>query len=132
MALGLAQGAFDYASHHVKTTSYLGKPKTDYQSYQWKIADMYTRIQAARHLVLHAARLEDAHQKIVLESAMAKLYASEIATESIRAAMQIVGQRGYLEETPLERMYRDVRLCEVGEGTSEIQRIVISRNLFKS
>lgn len=132
MALGLAQGAFDYALEHVKTSSFLGKPKTNYQSYQWKIADMYTKIQAARHLIWHSARLEDAHQKIVLESAMAKLYASEIATECVRMAMQIVGQRGYLEETPLERMYRDVRLCEVGEGTSEIQRIVISRNLFKS
>ena len=132
MALGLAQGAYDYALEHVKTTSFRGKPKTKYQSYQWKIADMYTKIQAARHLILHAARLEDEHKEFTMESAVAKLYASEIATESIRNAMQIVGQRGYLEETPLERMYRDVRLCEVGEGTSEIQRIVIARNLFKS
>ena len=131
MALGLAQGAYDYALKYAKTAQYAGQPLTDSQAIQFKLADMYTKIQCARHLIYYAARLEDAHQKFTIESAMAKLYASEIGTEVAYRAMQIVGDQGYLDETPLERIYRDVRLCEIGEGTSEIQRLVIARELFK-
>jgi len=131
MALGLAQGAFDYALEYAKKHQLDGKPLSAYQSVQWKIADMYTQIQCARHLIYYSARLEDAHQNFVVESAMAKLYASEIATRVAHQAIQIVGEKGYTKDTPLERIYRDVRLCEIGEGTSEIQRLVIARELFR-
>jgi len=131
MALGLAQGAYDYCLQFVKETERYGKPLTKSQSVQWKMADMYTQIQCARHLIYYAARLEDVHQKFIVESAMAKLYASEIATKVAHDAIQIVGEPGCTDETPLDRIYRDVRLCEIGEGTSEIQRMVIARELFK-
>ncbi|MFZ5515208.1 MAG: acyl-CoA dehydrogenase family protein [Candidatus Zhuqueibacterota bacterium] len=131
MALGLAQGAFDYCLQFVKQMERAGAPLTSSQAVQWKMADMYTQIQCARHLIYYSARLEDAHQKFIVESAMAKLYASEIATKVAHEAMQIVGEEGCNRDTPLERIYRDVRLCEIGEGTSEIQRIVIARELFK-
>ena len=131
MALGLAQGAYDHAFQYAKQNQFDGKPLSAYQSIQWKIADMYTQIQCARHLIYHAARLEDAHKDFVVESAMAKLYASEIATKVAHQAIQIAGERGYTKELPLERIYRDVRLCEIGEGTSEIQRLVIARELFR-
>ncbi len=131
MALGLAQGAYDYAFKWAKEKQLDGKPLSAYQSIQWKIADMYTQIQCARHLIYYAARLEDAYKDFIIESAMSKLYASEIATKVAHQAMQIVGEPGYTKNTPLERIYRDVRLCEIGEGTSEIQRLVIARELFK-
>ena len=131
MALGLAQGAYDYAFQYAKEHQLNGKPLSAYQSIQWKIADMFTQIQCARHLIYYSARLEDAHKDFIVESAMAKLYASEIATKVAHQAMQIVGEAGYTKATPLERIYRDVRLCEIGEGTSEIQRLVIARELFK-
>ena len=131
MALGLAQGAFDCCLKYARNRKKLNCPITDFQAIQWKLADMYTKIQCARHLIYHSARLEDAHQKFTTESAMAKLYASEIATEIAHDAIQVVGGRGYMEDMPLERIYRDVRLCEIGEGTSEIQRLVIARDLIK-
>ncbi len=131
MALGLAQGAYDYCLDYVKNSERNGRPLSSYQSIQWKIADMYTEIQCARHLIYYAARLEDTHQKFITESAVAKLYASEIATKAAHQAIQIVGEKGCTDQTPLERIYRDVRLCEIGEGTSEIQRIVIARELLK-
>ncbi len=131
MALGLAQGAYDYALQYAKSNTWSGATMISHQTFQWKLADMYTKIQCARHLIYHAARLEDAHCKITLEAAIAKLYASEIGTEVARTAIKLVGERGYLNETPLERIYRDVRLCEIGEGTSEIQRMVIARELTK-
>jgi alkylation response protein AidB-like acyl-CoA dehydrogenase len=92
---------------------------------------MFTQIQCARHLIYYSARLEDAHKDFVVESAMAKLYASEIATKVAHQAIQIVGEKGLTKATPLERIYRDVRLCEIGEGTSEIQRLVMARELFR-
>ncbi len=131
MALGLAQGAYDYAFDYAKKNLLDGKPLSAYQSTQWKIADMFTQIQCARHLIYHSARLEDAHKNFIVESAMAKLYASEIATKVAHQAIQIVGEKGLTKDTPLERIYRDVRLDEIGEGTSEIQRLVIARELFK-
>ncbi|MBD3289055.1 acyl-CoA dehydrogenase [candidate division KSB1 bacterium] len=131
MALGLAQGAFDHCLRYARERELNNCPITGFQAIQWKLADMYTKIQCARHLIYHAARLEDAHRKFSTESAMAKLYASEIATEIAHDAIQVVGGRGYMEDMPLERIYRDVRLCEIGEGTSEIQRLVIARDLIK-
>jgi alkylation response protein AidB-like acyl-CoA dehydrogenase len=131
MALGLAQGAYDYAFQFAKDHQLDGKPLSASQSIQWKIADMFTHIQCARHLIYYSARLEDAHKDFVVESAMAKLYASEIATKVAHQAIQIVGEKGLTKDTPLERIYRDVRLCEIGEGTSEIQRLVMARELFR-
>ncbi len=131
MALGLAQGAFDCCLKYARQREQFNCPITDFQAIQWKLADMYTKIQCARHLIYHSARLEDAHQKFTTESAMAKLYASEIATDVAHDAIQVVGGRGYMEDMPLERIYRDVRLCEIGEGTSEIQRLVIARDLIR-
>jgi len=131
MALGLAQGAFDCCLKYAKERKQFGQAIVEFQAIQWKLADMYTKIQCARHLIYHAARLEDAHQKFSTESAMAKLYASEIATQVAHDAIQVVGGRGYMEDLPLERIYRDVRLCEIGEGTSEVQRLVIARELIR-
>ncbi|MEE4311679.1 MAG: acyl-CoA dehydrogenase family protein, partial [candidate division KSB1 bacterium] len=132
MALGLAQAAFDCALEFAKTETSAGVPVAASQSVQFKLADMYTKIQNARHQIYYAARLEDAHQRFTVESAMAKLYASEIATQVAYDAIQIAGDRGASDSLPLERIYRDVRLCEIGEGTSEIQRLVIARNLLNS
>jgi hypothetical protein len=92
---------------------------------------MATQVEAARQLVYMAARLKDAGQKYTRESAMAKLYASEVGSMVTHQAIQIFGGRGYMEDYPLERYYRDVRLCEIGEGTSEIQRLVIAREVCK-
>jgi alkylation response protein AidB-like acyl-CoA dehydrogenase len=131
MALGLAQGALDYALKHAQQRQQFGKTLVNFQAIQMKLADMYTKIQCARQLIYDAAQLEDAHKKFTTEAAMAKLYASEIATEVARDAIQIVGAKAYTDETPLERIYRDVRLCEIGEGTSEILRFVIARDLMK-
>ena len=131
MALGLGQGAFNYCLKFVKENKRFGKPLGASQAIQWKLADMHTQLQCARHLIYHSARLEDAHKNMIVESAMAKLYASEVATKICHQAIQIVGELGCTDKTPLERMYRDVRLCEIGEGTSEIQRLVIARELLK-
>ena len=128
MALGLAQGAYDYCLRYLHQER---KTALNSQAVQFQLADMRVKIQCARHLILHAARLEDAHKPFTVESAMAKLYASEIGTQVARTAMQLVGPDAYSKELPLERIYRDVRLCEVGEGTSEIQRLVIARNIIK-
>ena len=130
MALGLAQGAFDYCLKYTKDTVKAGRAKISSQAIQFQLANMYTKIQCARHLIYYASRLEDAHKPFSTESAMAKLYASEIATEITKDAIRIVGDIGYTKATPLERIFRDVRLCEIGEGTSEIQRLVISRSLM--
>ncbi|MBN2010395.1 acyl-CoA dehydrogenase family protein [candidate division KSB1 bacterium] len=128
MALGLAQGAYDSCLKYIRENR---KSLINSQAVQFQLADMHVKIQCARHLILHASRLEDANQTFSVESAMAKLYASEIGTEVARTAMQIVGPDAYSSELPLERIYRDVRLCEVGEGTSEIQRLVIARDIIK-
>ncbi len=131
MALGIAQGALDKAIPRAKERVQFGRPIADYQAIQWKLADMAVEVAAARELVYQAARLKDAGQRYTKESAMAKLYASEAASFVTHQAMQIWGGRGYLEDHPLERYYRDTRLCEIGEGTSEIQRLVIARQLLR-
>ena len=132
MALGLAQGAFDVAAKYAKNRKQFGKSIGDFQAIGFKLADMATRIQAARHLVYHAASLKDkGNVRFSKESAMAKLYAAEVGNFVTYAAIQILGAEGYSENYPVERMYRDVKLCEIGEGTSEIQRLVISRMILK-
>jgi len=131
MALGIAQGALDKAIPRAKGRIQFGRPIGDFQAVQWKLADMAVEVEAARQLIYNAARLKDAGQRYTKESAMAKLYASEAASFVTHQAIQIWGGRGYMEDYPLERYYRDVRLCEIGEGTSEIQRLVIARQLLR-
>jgi len=133
MALGLAQGAYECALKYAAEKKENGKPIGTMQSIQWKLADMATEIEAARCLVYGASMMKDAGVRFTTESAMAKLYASEVGNRVCYQAIQILGEVGYLTGPySAERMYRDIKLCEIGEGTSEIQRIVIARNILKS
>jgi alkylation response protein AidB-like acyl-CoA dehydrogenase len=131
MALGIAQGAFDKALDYAKQREQFGKPISDFQAIQWKLSDMATQLEAARHLIYHASKLKDKGERFIKESAMAKMYASEVGRFVTYQAIQIFGGYGYMSEYPVERYMRDVKLCEIGEGTSEIQRIVIARELLK-
>jgi alkylation response protein AidB-like acyl-CoA dehydrogenase len=131
MALGIAQGAFDKALKYAKEREQFGQLIASFQAIQWKLADMATQIEAARHLIYHASWLKDKGEKFIKESAMAKLYASEVGRFVTYQAIQILGGYGYLSKYPLERYMRDVKLCEIGEGTSEIQRLIIARELLK-
>lgn len=132
LALGIAEGALDQAKNYSKQRIAFGKPLSDQQAVAFKIATMATEIEAARHLVYHAARLKDAGLPFGTESAMGKLYASEVAMRATYDAIQIFGGNGYSQEYPVERFWRDAKLCTIGEGTSEIQRLVISRSVLKS
>jgi butyryl-CoA dehydrogenase len=131
MALGIAQGAFDKALKYAKEREQFGQSITNFQAIQWKLADMATQIEAARHLIYHSSWLKDKGEKFIKESAMAKLYASEVGRFVTYQAIQILGGYGYLSKYPLERYMRDVKLCEIGEGTSEIQRLIIAKELLK-
>ena len=107
-----------------------GAPISEQQGVAFKLADMATWIEAARHLVYHAARLKDAGRPYKLEASMAKLFSSEMAMRVTRSTIQVFGGYGYMQEYGVERMMRDAKLCEIGEGTSEIQRIVIARAIL--
>jgi len=131
MALGLAQGAFEKALAYSKERVQFGQPICNFQAIQWMLADMATEIEAARLLVYRAAWLKDQGVRYTKEAAMAKLFASEVAERVCFKAIQIHGGYGYTREYDVERMYRDQRLCAIGEGTSEIQRLVIARQLLK-
>jgi alkylation response protein AidB-like acyl-CoA dehydrogenase len=130
MALGLAQGAFERALAYSKERQQFGQPICNFQGVQWMLADMATEIEAARLMVYRAAWLEDQGVRFTKEAAMAKLYASESAERACFKALQIHGGYGYMREYEVERMYRDQRLCTIGEGTSEIQRLVIARQVL--
>jgi butyryl-CoA dehydrogenase len=130
MALGLAQAALDEASRYARERVQFGQPIARFQAIQWMIADMATEIDAARLLIYRAAARKDAGQRYTKEAAMAKLYASEVAERAAFKAVQIHGGYGYSREYPVERIYRDQRLCSIGEGTSEIQRLVIARQVL--
>ncbi len=130
MALGLAQGAFERALAYSKERQQFGQPICNFQGVQWMLADMATEIEAARLMVYRAAWLEDQGVRFTKEAAMAKLYASEVAERACFKALQIHGGYGYMREYEVERMYRDQRLCTIGEGTSEIQRLVIARQVL--
>ncbi len=132
MALGLAQGAYDCARKYAKEREAFGKTLADQQAVQFKLADMAVQIEAARHLVYHSARLKDAGEAFGPRAAMAKLYASEVAMRVTYDAIQIYGGYGYSREYPVERMWRDAKLCTIGEGTSEIQRMIVARDLLRS
>jgi alkylation response protein AidB-like acyl-CoA dehydrogenase len=131
MALGIAQGAFDKALQYSKERVQFEKPISSFQAIQWKLSDMATQLEAARHLIYHASELKDKGEYFVKESAMAKLYASEVGRYVCDQAIQIFGGYGYMSSYPVERYFRDIKLCEIGEGTSEIQRLVIARELLK-
>ncbi len=129
MALGLAEGAYERALAYARERRAFGKPIAAHQGVSFMLADMATEIEAARHLVYDAARLKDAGRPFKKEAAMAKLFSSEMALRVARNAIQVLGGYGYLAEYEVERYYRDAKLCEIGEGTSEIQRIVIAREV---
>ena len=131
MALGIAQAAFEASVEYSKTRQQFGQPIAEFQAVQHILADMGTRIEAARHLVYEAARMKDAEVRLKKESAMAKLYASEVAMWVTTKAIQVHGGIGYMRELPVERYFRDAKLLEIGEGTSEIQRTVIAREILK-
>jgi alkylation response protein AidB-like acyl-CoA dehydrogenase len=130
MALGLAEGAYEKALEYSRERKTFGKPIGAHQGVAFMLADMKVEIEAARHLLYHAARLKDAGKPFSLEASMGKLFASEMAMRVCRNAIQVLGGYGYMTEYGVERYYRDAKLCEIGEGTSEIQRLVISRKIL--
>ncbi len=130
LALGLAEGALERCVEYTTSRRQFGKPIASFQGVHFALADMATEIEAARHLVYHAAWLKQAGRPFKKEAAMAKLYASELAMRATTKAVQLHGGSGYTSEYPVERMMRDAKICEIGEGTSEIQRIVIARQML--
>lgn len=131
LAVGVAQGAYEASIEYAKTREQFGKPIGHFQGLSWILADMATQIEAARLLVINAARLKDAGLPYKTESAMAKLYASEVGMWVTTKAVQVFGGNGYSREYPVERFFRDAKLMEIGEGTSEIQRTVIAREVLR-
>ena len=131
LSLGIAQGAFEAALHYSKERHQFNKPISSFQGISFKLADMATKIEAAKLLTFRAADLKNKGKSVNIESAMAKLYASEIAVEVANDGLQIFGGYGYIKDFPAEKYYRDAKLCTIGEGTSEIQKLVISRALLK-
>jgi alkylation response protein AidB-like acyl-CoA dehydrogenase len=131
LALGLAQGAFDAALKYSKQRKQFGRFISEFQAIQDKLANMATDIEAARWLIYAAAARKDSGKRVTRESAMAKLFASEMAVRAADQALQIHGGYGFIKDYPVEKFYRDVKLCTIGEGTSEIQRLVIARQLLK-
>ena len=131
LSLGIARGALDAALKYVKERRQFGKAIAEFQGIQWKLADMATELDAARLLTQRAAVLKDAGHKVTRESSMAKLFASEVAVHICNEAVQLLGGYGFIKDYPVEKFYRDVKLCTIGEGTSEIQRMVIAREILK-
>ena len=129
MSVGIARGALEESIEYAKQRQQFGNPIGKFQAIQWMIADMATEIDAARLLVYRAAYLEDKNVPFSIEASMAKLFGSEIAMRATRNAIQIHGGYGYMRDRPLERFYRDVKLCQIGEGTSEVQRMIIAKRL---
>lgn len=131
LSVGIAKGAYDAALQYSKEREQFGKPISSFQAISFKLADMATQIEAAELLTLQAAHLKDTGQDVTTKSAMAKYYASEVAVSVSTEAVQIFGGYGYTKEYPVEKFYRDSKLCTIGEGTSEIQKLVISRNILQ-
>jgi alkylation response protein AidB-like acyl-CoA dehydrogenase len=132
LALGMARGAYGAAAKYATQREQFGKPIASFQAIQFMLADMATKIDAAAMLIYRAAWMKDNGKKVTKESAMAKLFASEIGVEVADKALQIFGGYGYVKDFPVEKFYRDMKLCTIGEGTSEIQRIVIAREILKT
>lgn len=130
LSLGIAQGALDASLKYSQERKQFGKSLSEFQGIQFKLADMATEISAARLLTYKAASMKDQGKEINLSAAMAKFYASEIATKATNEAIQIHGGYGFIKEFPVEKLYRDVKLMTIGEGTSEVQKMVIARNML--
>ncbi len=130
LAVGIARGAYESARDYAKQRNAFGRPIADFQAIQFMLADMATEIDAARLLCYRAGAAKDAGQRVTHLSAMAKLYASEVAVRCTEKGVQIFGGYGFIKDFPAEKYYRDVKLCTIGEGTSEIQRMVIARHLL--
>ena len=128
-SVGMARAAFEVALAYSKDRTSFGQPIFQHQAIQFKLADMATQIEAARQLIWHAASLKDAGKPCLKEAAMAKLFASEMAEKVCSGAIQVLGGYGYVSDFPVERIYRDVRVCQIYEGTSEVQKILIGRAL---
>jgi alkylation response protein AidB-like acyl-CoA dehydrogenase len=131
LALGMAQGAFEAALHYSQHRKQFGRAIADFQAIQFKLADMATEIDAARLLTMRAAWMRDKGMKTTMQSSMAKLYSGEIAVRVANECVQIHGGYGFIKDYPAEKFYRDVKLCTIGEGTSEIQRMIIARELLR-
>jgi butyryl-CoA dehydrogenase len=132
LSLGIAQGAYEHAARYSKERQQFGKPIAEFQAVQFMLADMALKIEASRLLVYNAARLRDEGREYTKEAAMCKLFASEAANWVTDKAIQVFGGMGYCRDVPVERMHRDAKLMEIGEGTSEIQRMVIAREILKA
>jgi alkylation response protein AidB-like acyl-CoA dehydrogenase len=132
LSVGIAQGAYEAALKYSKERQQFGKPIAEFQAIQFKLADMGTQIEAARLLTLQAAAMKDAGKKTTRQSAMAKLFASETAVRVSEESVQIHGGYGYTKDYPAEKYWRDSKLCTIGEGTSEVQRLVIAKQLLKA
>jgi alkylation response protein AidB-like acyl-CoA dehydrogenase len=126
-AVGMARAAYEYALEYSKDRTSFGKPIFKHQAVQFKLAEMATQVDAARNMVLNAAQLRDAGKPCLKEACMAKLFASEVAEKVCSEAIQVLGGYGYLKDYPVERIYRDVRIAQIYEGTSEVQKMVIAR-----
>ncbi len=131
LGLGMAQGAFEHSLKYAKERKQFGRAIAEFEAIRFKLADMATEIAAARLLALHAARLKEEGHHTTKESSMAKLFAAEVAVRVANEAVQIHGGYGFTKDFPVEKYYRDVKLCTIGEGTSEIQRLVISREIIQ-
>lgn len=130
LGVGMARGAYEAALAYSKERKQFNRPISSFQAIQWKLADMATEIAAARLLVYRAADLKDKNEDVNTASAMAKLYSSEVAVRVANEAVQVLGGYGYTKDYPVEKFYRDAKICTIGEGTSEIQRLVIARRLL--
>lgn len=131
LSLGIAKGAFEASLTYSKQREQFGKPISEFQAISFKLADMATKIQASELLIRNASNLKNEHKPMTTEAAMAKYFASEAAVEIATDSVQIFGGYGYTKDFPVEKFYRDSKLCTIGEGTSEIQKLVISRNILK-
>ncbi|MCB0817212.1 MAG: acyl-CoA dehydrogenase, partial [Flavobacteriales bacterium] len=132
LSLGIAHGAYDASVKYAKEREQFGRPIADFQAIAFKLADMATRIEAAELLTYQAGNMKDRGLKMTKESAMAKYYASEVCVWASNEAVQIFGGYGYTKDFPVEKFYRDSKLCTIGEGTSEIQKLVISRQVLSA
>ena len=131
LALGVAEGALDASVKYTKERKQFGKSLSEFQATQFKIAEMATDIEAAKLLIYRAAKMKENGENINKAAAMAKLFASEIAVKATNEAVQMHGGYGFTKDFPVEKLYRDVKLLTIGEGTSEVQRMIIARNILK-
>jgi butyryl-CoA dehydrogenase len=131
LSLGIAEGAYEEAVKYASVRKQFGRPIAEFQGVSFQLADMATEIEAGKHLMFHAAWLAQHKKPFSKEAAMAKLFCSELAMRATIKAVQVHGGYGYTKDYPVERMMRDAKICEIGEGTSEIQRLVISRHILK-